>query len=140
MIEALCYKLRVFGIPTDGPTSVFCDNKSVETNSTAPTSILSKKQNAIAYHCVREVVAANIIRVVKVHTKENLADVLAKPLGASDSLLLLPALRITLVTSDDSLSLSLKGTLAVEREGEWWAYGIHTYCSSLRVTRLLLRL
>ena len=29
MAEALRYKLRIFGVPIDGPTSIFCDNKSV---------------------------------------------------------------------------------------------------------------
>ena len=28
-IEALCYKLRMFGIPIEGPTNVFCDNEAV---------------------------------------------------------------------------------------------------------------
>jgi hypothetical protein len=38
MIEALRYKLRMFGIPLDGPANTFCDNQSVITNSTIPTS------------------------------------------------------------------------------------------------------
>ena len=84
MIEAVRYKLRMFGIPIDGPASVFCDNKSVVTNSTIPTSMLSKKYNSIAYHRVRESVAAGINRIGKVHTKENLADLLTKPLPAVD--------------------------------------------------------
>ena len=33
MIEALRYKLRMFGIPIDGPTDVLCDNQSVVTSS-----------------------------------------------------------------------------------------------------------
>jgi hypothetical protein len=84
MIEALRYKLRMFGIPIEGSANVFCDNKSVVTNSTTPTSQLKKKHNSIAYHRVREAVAAKIIRIAKVHSKENLADLLTKPLGASD--------------------------------------------------------
>jgi hypothetical protein len=81
MIEALRYKLRMFGILIGGPANIFCDNKSVVTNSTIPTSLLSKKHNSIAYHRVRESVAAGIIRIAKVHTKENLADLLTKPLS-----------------------------------------------------------
>jgi hypothetical protein len=50
MIEALQYKLHMFGIPIDGPANVFCDNKSVVTNASVPTSTLKKKHNAIAYH------------------------------------------------------------------------------------------
>jgi len=74
MLEALRYKLRMFGIPIDGSANVFGDNKSVVTNSTVPTSTLKKKRNSIAYHRVREVVAAGILRIAKVHTSENLAD------------------------------------------------------------------
>lgn len=83
MLEALRYKLRMFGIPIDGPTNVFCDNKSVVTNSTVPTSTLKKKHNSIAYHRVREAVASGVLRVAKVHTSENLADLLTKPLGGT---------------------------------------------------------
>ena len=46
MLESLRYKLRMFGIPIDGPSNVFCDNKSMVTNSTVPTSTLKKKHNA----------------------------------------------------------------------------------------------
>eukprot|EP00978_Attheya_sp_CCMP212_P035677 scaffold156772_cov26-Attheya_sp.AAC.1 len=40
---ALCYKLRMFGIPIDGPANVFCDNEAVVTNSSIPTSTIKKK-------------------------------------------------------------------------------------------------
>ncbi len=84
LIESARYKLRMFGIPLEGTANVFCDNKSVVTNSTVPTSTLKKKHNSIAYHRVREAVAASIIRIAKVHSKENLADLLTKPLPAID--------------------------------------------------------
>jgi hypothetical protein len=70
----------MFGIPIDGSANIFCDNKSVITNSTIPTSTLKKKHNSIAYHRVREAVAAGILRIAKVHTNDNLADILTKPL------------------------------------------------------------
>ena len=50
LIEGLRYKLRMFGIPIDGPTNVFCDNQSVVTNATMPESVLKRKHNSIAYH------------------------------------------------------------------------------------------
>lgn len=81
MLEALRYKLRMMGIPIDRPANVFCNNKSVVTNSTVPTSTLKKKHNSIAYHRVREAVAQGILRFAKVHTSENLADLLTKPLS-----------------------------------------------------------
>jgi len=83
MVEALQYKLRTFGIPIDGPANIFGDNKSVITNATIPTSTLKKKHNSIAYHRVREAVAAGIVQIAKVHTSDNLADLLTKPLPAN---------------------------------------------------------
>ena len=32
LIEVLQYKLRMFGVPIEGPTNVFCDNESVYKN------------------------------------------------------------------------------------------------------------
>ena len=47
MLEVLLYKLRMFGVTIDGPVDVFCDNKSVVTNSTISTSMLNK--NTVQY-------------------------------------------------------------------------------------------
>ena len=79
-IEALRYKLRMFGIPIDGPADIFCDNQSVVKAASSPTSTLSKKHNAICYHKVREAAAAGTIRVAKEDTLTNLADLFTKPL------------------------------------------------------------
>jgi hypothetical protein len=80
LIVALRYKLRMFGIPINGPALVYCDNQGVVKNVTIPESVLSKKHNAINYHAVREAVAANILRVAKEDSSTNLADLLTKPL------------------------------------------------------------
>jgi hypothetical protein len=80
LTEALRYKLRMFGVPIEGPTNVFCDNEAVTKNAIFPESTLKKKHNAIAYHRTREAVAAGTIRVAKEDGKTNLADVLTKPL------------------------------------------------------------
>jgi hypothetical protein len=80
MVEGLRYKLRMFGIPIDGPTDILCDNQSVVTNSSVPESTLSKKHNAICYHRVREACAAGTIRIAKEDTGTNLADLFTKPL------------------------------------------------------------
>jgi hypothetical protein len=77
---ALRYKLRMFGIPINGPAFVYCDNQGVVKNVTIPESVLSKKHNTINYHAVREAVAANILRVAKEESSTNLADLLTKPL------------------------------------------------------------
>jgi hypothetical protein len=72
----------MFGVPIDGPASVFCDNNAVVLNSSLPESTLSKKHNAIAYHRAQEAVAAGIILVAKEPTETNLADTLTKQMPA----------------------------------------------------------
>jgi hypothetical protein len=78
MVVALRYKLRMFGIPIDGATNVYCDNEGVVKNTSIPESVLSKKHLSIAYHAVREAVAAGIMRVAKEDTLTNLADLFTK--------------------------------------------------------------
>ena len=78
MIEALRYKLRMFGIPIAGAANIYCDNESVVHNTTKPESTLKKKHNAIAYHRVREAVAAGTVHIAKEDTKTNIADMLTK--------------------------------------------------------------
>jgi len=80
LIEALCYKLRMFGVPIDGPASVFGDNGAVVKNTTL---LLSKKHIAICDHRVREAVAAGTIQVAKEGNKTNLADLFTKILATS---------------------------------------------------------
>ena len=80
MIVALRYKLRMFGVPIEGPANVFCDNRGVVKNVSIPESTLMKKHNAINYHAVREAVAAGILRVGKEDGETNLADLLTKVL------------------------------------------------------------
>jgi hypothetical protein len=81
LIEGLRYKLRMFGIPIEGPTNVFCDNQSVVTNATIPESTLKRKHNSIAYHRVREAAAAGTIRIAKEEHQSNIADMLTKPVS-----------------------------------------------------------
>jgi hypothetical protein len=44
----------MMGITVDEPVFVFGDNQSILANTTALSSTLKKKSNAIAYHFVRE--------------------------------------------------------------------------------------
>jgi hypothetical protein len=78
LIESLHYKLRMFGVPIDGPANVLCDNDAVVKNSSLPESTLKKKHNSIAYHRVREAVASGTLQVAKILSHENLADFLTK--------------------------------------------------------------
>ena len=63
LVEALWYKLRMFGFPIEGPTNVFYDNESVYNNVSTPESVLKNKHHSIAYHHCREAVAASTIRI-----------------------------------------------------------------------------
>ena len=83
-IIALRFKLKMFGIPIDGQADVLCDNQSVVTNTSMVDSKLNKKHNSLAFHAVRWAVAANILRVGKVDTKENLSDAFTKLLTAAE--------------------------------------------------------
>jgi hypothetical protein len=78
MNESIRYKLRMFGVPIDGPTNGFCDNEGVVKNVTRPESTLQKKHNALAYHKVRESCAAQVVRICHEPGKTNLADLLTK--------------------------------------------------------------
>ena len=75
---ALRYKLRMFGIPVDGPIDIYCDNEGVVKNASIPESTLQKKHNSVCYHRVREAAAANICRVAKEDGKTNPADLMTK--------------------------------------------------------------
>ena len=78
MVEGLRYRLRMMGVPINGPVNTFCDNDSVVKNVTNPASTLTKKHNAIAYHKVRESVAADVQRIAYEPGKYNVADLLTK--------------------------------------------------------------
>ena len=82
MTESLRYKLRMFGVPIDGSTNVYCDNEAVYQNTVIPESTLKKKHHSIAYHRCREAVAAKTVRVAKQGTTKNLSDLFTKLLSA----------------------------------------------------------
>ena len=77
-MKGLRYKLRMMGIPIEGPAHIKVDNMSVFNNASKPESVLKKKSNSIAYHYVRENVAAGVIRIGWEPSETNLADMLTK--------------------------------------------------------------
>ena len=78
LVEGLRYKLRMMGVPLDGPTRVLADNMSVVHNTSNPASTLKKKSNSIAFHYCRERVAMDVATVSYVPSAQNLADMLTK--------------------------------------------------------------
>ena len=79
--EALWYKLRIFGVPIEGPTNIFCDNEAVYKNTSIPESVLRKKHHSISYHQCCEAVAVGTVRIAKEGTKTNLSDLFTKILS-----------------------------------------------------------
>ena len=80
LVMAVRYQLRMLGVPLDGPAVMYGDNKSVVLNTSTPSSVLKKKHNAIAYHRVREALAAGVLEFSHISSEENVADILTKPL------------------------------------------------------------
>ena len=78
IVEALRYKLRIFGVLIDRPANVYCDNEAVYKNTSIPESTLKKKHHSIAYHRCREAVASKTIQIAKQGTEKNLADLFTK--------------------------------------------------------------
>jgi hypothetical protein len=78
MLQGLCYKLRMMGIPLTGPSYIFADNKSQVTNTTIPESTLKKKCNSICYHAVQESVAMGESLITYIKSEDNLSDLMTK--------------------------------------------------------------
>ena len=81
LIEALRYKLRMFGVPIEGPTNIYCVYEAVCRNCSTPESTLEKKHHSIAYHRNCEAVAAGTCRITKEATETNLSDLFTKILS-----------------------------------------------------------
>ena len=73
--------LRYLGVPIKGASFLFGDNRSVVDSATIPHSKLKKRHVALAYHKVREAIAAKVIRFHHIETAENPADILSKHWG-----------------------------------------------------------
>ena len=76
----LRYTLCMLGVPIEGPSWLFSDNKAVVTSSTIPHSLLNKCCNAISYHKVCEAIAGGFIQFEYISTDQNPADILTKSL------------------------------------------------------------
>jgi hypothetical protein len=88
-IKALRHKLRMFGVPIEGPTNICCDNESVVKCSSLPEAQLMKKHNMICYAVVREAAAADWIRVGYEPSESNVADLFTKMLSVDQRKFLL---------------------------------------------------
>jgi hypothetical protein len=82
--RGLRYKLRMMGVPIDGPTYTYVDNQSVVKNTSTPESVLRKKSNAIVYHAVREAVAMGELVIAFIPSRQNIADLMTKVLPSGE--------------------------------------------------------
>ena len=71
------YTLRYLGVPIMSRAYMFCDNRSVVSSATLPHSTLSKRPNNLAFHWVREAIAAKIIDFHWIRSEYNLSDMLS---------------------------------------------------------------
>ena len=83
-LRGLRYKLRMMGIPCEGPAYIHGDNQSVLASCGIPDSVLKKKSQSIAYHFVREGAARDEWRTSYVNTHDNEADLLTKLLPSGE--------------------------------------------------------
>ena len=67
-IMYLRYTLCMLGVPIEGPSWLFGDNKAFISSSNIPHASLNKCWNAISYHKVREAVAGGFIRFEHIST------------------------------------------------------------------------
>ena len=77
-VEALRFKLQMFGIPVEGPMDIMCDNNGVVNSAQRLELALSKKHLSICYHRVQEAAARSVIHVGKISSNQNLADLFTK--------------------------------------------------------------
>ena len=72
------YTLRYLGVPIRSKSYILGDNRSVVTSATLSHSTLSKRHNILAFHRVREAIAARIIDFHWINSEYNLSDMLSK--------------------------------------------------------------
>ena len=70
--------LRYLGAPIGAKSILFGDNRSVVTSATLPHSTLTQRHNILAFHRVREVIAAELMAFYWIQSAYNLSDMLSK--------------------------------------------------------------
>ena len=70
--------LRYLGAPIGAKSFLFGDNRSVVTSATLPHSTLTKRHNILAFHRVREAIAARLMAFYWIQSAYNLSDMLSK--------------------------------------------------------------
>ena len=69
------------GVKVSKPSAIYVNNEGVFLNTLNPASSLNKQFLALSYHFVREHVANNVIKIVKIDSKDNYAVPFTKRMG-----------------------------------------------------------
>ena len=70
--------LRYLGAPIGAKSFLFGDNRSVVTSATLPHCTLTKRHNILAFHRVREAIAAKLMAFHQIQSAYNLSGMLSK--------------------------------------------------------------
>ena len=76
----LCRFLDKIGIPYEGP-EIYCDSASAINWSLDPIQAQRNKHVEMKYYYCRDICADNKVRLFKIHTSFNCADIMTKPVG-----------------------------------------------------------
>ena len=101
--------LRYLGVPVEGPTYVFGDNKTTVDASSLPHAKLHKRHTALSFHRVREAAASGLMKMFHIPGPQNPADILSKHWGYSQVWSLLQPL---LFWEGDTLALCAGASVA----------------------------
>ena len=78
------YYLRSMGVKVEQPSLILGDNHSVIISSTNPGTTLKKKNEALAYHYVREQYAGRVVDVEWTGSEQNYADPFTKAMQSGE--------------------------------------------------------
>nr|GEY11535.1 hypothetical protein [Tanacetum cinerariifolium] len=111
-MKAIWIRKFIYGLDVvpniDKPMDMYCDNTCAITIADEPGVQKGANHFRRKYHCIREVIQEGDIRILKVHTDNNLADPLTKPMPYTNMLSMLGALDLDqLVVSYRSVYFSI---------------------------------
>lgn len=77
----MCRFLDEIGLPYETP-EIFCDSTSAINWAEDPVQHQRNKHVELKYYYVRDCVAKDVVKLFRVHTTRNLADIMTKPVGS----------------------------------------------------------
>ena len=105
--------LRYPGAPIATKSFLYGDNRSVVTGDTLPHSTLTKRHNILAFHRVREAIAAKLMAFYWIHSAYNLSDMLSKHW---DDPIVYPMILKLLITRGNMTLIPREATKEKEKE------------------------